>query len=496
MRQRETCSKHRIVNCNICYLANYRSKIETREVPESDSDSTLMDVFIPAPNPPVNNNCDDSTNDFITTGDVPQPCPQPCPQPNLCDGVLKCFNEPCSNELITFMNVATNTTSSSYISAAVATNNQNIWLATNPNTTSLNLTLYNPQTFTSSVSTFTPATYTVDSIQKISVSTGSTALILVKGGDISTTSYLVYYTGGSLYQLGFPSSPGYNPVDVSWSSDNNYFSVVLESAGQVLVGITNNITISGTSASATLLTLPLFTPSSGGSVVANINSSNLYVCDIEPVNNIATLYKYTYNVSAITPVDYTTAGLNLTVPYNQWSVIKNQLSIGSKPVVAYTVSNLITSQSSVIIFGTNTQITTKLTNIFVPFSLAISACGNYYVLALTSSGNVQLNVYSMETSVLLSTLNANNLNGTSVAGVYVSNFITMVLDNFISGTQQLQVFNTAYQKNQGIIVNSYVNFGDACSSSIGMEGYGFRDNNGVIEFKNKGGTWIALSSLI
>lgn len=39
-------------------------------------------------------------------------------------------------------------------------------------------------------------------------------------------------------------------------------------------------------------------------------------------------------------------------------------------------------------------------------------------------------------------------------------------------------------------LNRYLNFGD----TSGFGGYGFRDNDGVLEFKNEGGAWTALGA--
>ena len=504
MAQRGRCTTHRINNCNLCYLAKYKTKVDTRAIPDSDSDSTLMDVFIPAPsNKTTTVECDDSTDDIITsristgTSEVtcsrPQPCPQPCPT-NSCEGVTRCFNEPCVESIVEFINTNTNTSTNSYLSASVAINDQYVWLASNPDTATLLLTLYNPRTFVNTTTTFIPAGVTVDAVLKISVSTDSRALILIDGGNGSITSYIVYYVGGMLYQLIFPSNPGYNPIDVIWSATNNYFSVVLTSGSSVIVGISNTITITGGNASATLLSISYLSTGINGSIIANIDSTYLYVCDIESNINIVTLSQYEYTPTTLTLVNFTTAGLNLPTPYSQWSINIRQLALGSKIVLAYTANNLTENRTGTVVFGTTSQITTQLTGTFIPYSLAVNSLCDYYVLALLVGTSVELNVYSM-TSSLISTVNANNLIGTTVAGVYVSRNVTMVLDNYANGEQQLQIFTAGKLKQQGIIVDGYLNFGTVCSTPTGMLGYGLRDNNGIIEFKNKGGTWIPLSSL-
>jgi hypothetical protein len=41
-------------------------------------------------------------------------------------------------------------------------------------------------------------------------------------------------------------------------------------------------------------------------------------------------------------------------------------------------------------------------------------------------------------------------------------------------------------------VSGYLNFGE----TVGSTGYGLRDNNGTMEFKNSGGTWASLNNVI
>ncbi len=49
---------------------------------------------------------------------------------------------------------------------------------------------------------------------------------------------------------------------------------------------------------------------------------------------------------------------------------------------------------------------------------------------------------------------------------------------------------TSYFSDIGMATNAYLNFGAATGSA----GYGFRDNAGVMEFKNTGGTWAGVST--
>ena len=54
----------------------------------------------------------------------------------------------------------------------------------------------------------------------------------------------------------------------------------------------------------------------------------------------------------------------------------------------------------------------------------------------------------------------------------------------------LMASTTSYFDGIGMATNSYLNFG----SATGTSGYGFRDNAGVMEFKNSGGTWAGVNT--
>jgi hypothetical protein len=56
------------------------------------------------------------------------------------------------------------------------------------------------------------------------------------------------------------------------------------------------------------------------------------------------------------------------------------------------------------------------------------------------------------------------------------------------GMDSLAVFGNAIIST----VSGYLNFGE----TVGANGYGFRDNAGTMEFKNSGGTWASLNSVI
>jgi hypothetical protein len=102
-----------------------------------------------------------------------------------------------------------------------------------------------------------------------------------------------------------------------------------------------------------------------------------------------------------------------------------------------------------------------------------TATGTATIALQAETGNIKATSLNLGTNYL-------SLSGNTLGISTDTNLLTLTNDLLsVSG-------------NLALSANSYLNFG----STIGTDGYGFRDNSGTIEFKNNAGTWTSLTSLI
>lgn len=75
---------------------------------------------------------------------------------------------------------------------------------------------------------------------------------------------------------------------------------------------------------------------------------------------------------------------------------------------------------------------------------------------------------------------------------------TNQIKNASIGVNGISVFGNSVLSGLGVGTGRYLNFDytSGGTSGAGLSGYGIRDNNGTLEFKNSGGTWASLQSLI
>lgn len=120
-----------------------------------------------------------------------------------------------------------------------------------------------------------------------------------------------------------------------------------------------------------------------------------------------------------------------------------------------------------------------------------------WVSDLSISGGGDVTVGSMTGSTLFADTTADDEwlgLGTSAARIEFDDQATdevQILDANVGIGQTQPQHKLDVNGNIGIVAAGYLNFG----TSDGSSGYGIRDNNGDIEYKDDGGTWIALNAL-